>query len=75
MTAKRVASAHKRNPLEDAVRHHDRKLLERADRIMADRNSTVSDPLCNWTVNEVLGVALRIGLDEMEQHYGKEAAP
>jgi hypothetical protein len=74
MTAKRVASAHRRNPLEDGVRKHDRELVERADRIMAARNATESDPRQKWTVDEVLGVALRIGLDSMERAQKQEPA-
>ena len=72
MTAKRVGSAHKSEPLETAVRKKDGKLIERAQVLMDYENARESDPDCRWTLDEVLSVALRMGLKSMEAM--KEAA-
>ncbi len=71
MTAKRVASAHKPtvDDFEAVVRREYPKLAQRADQIARQRNAAEPD---KWTAREVLGVALRLGINDME--FRPEAA-
>lgn len=72
MGAKRAASAHRpQDPLEAAVRREYPKLIQRAEWIQVDRHA--NDPTGNWTLHDVLGVALRLGLEVLEHAKEEEA--